>query len=151
MESSIHFDITPEELKEDQDKLERFIDEYKTLRQSVEHSPLPFSVYDSQGRILLWNEAYITLHQQMIDEHEVVIEAGKFKYEDLIRACAPSDLTDEEIEEHIATYKEVQNRSHGKWMERQYPEHGWYKIQKYTLPNGSVAGIGTDINALKNK
>lgn len=138
-----------EPLIPDQLTLERLIEEHRLLREAIEHSPMPFAVYDPEDRLLAWNKAYEALYIKtgLPDG----FPKGDITYRELVLAQLERQLPPEEIDAALKTRLDHHRMADGAAVERHYAHAGWFQVIKYRTPSGVTAGQGISIEALKEK
>ena len=125
--------------------------ENQLLLESLEHSPMPFCIYDESDYLVAWNEHYQKIYSRVFDALDSPADAKKLRYEDLVRANAEGDRTPEELEAYVAERARMQRTPGGKTNDRFYPKFGWYRVSKHDMPSGGVAGFAIDISELKQR
>lgn len=130
---------------------ERLIEEHRLLKEAIQYSPVPFAVYDTEDKLMAWNQAYENIHEQAFEKLRDTVCSGELRYADLIRATAETSLSGDELENYIVERCNSQRDSQNATKDRQYPGVGWYRVTKYVTPSGAVAGFATDINELKDR
>ncbi len=129
----------------------RIVAEHRMLRESVEHNPMPFAVYDDEDRLLAWNKAYEATHAQAFSRLRPRMAQGSLRYADLIAVTAEATLAPEHVAAHVAERVRQQRQADGVGVDREYPGLGWLRVCKFATPSGAVAGFAVDINELKQR
>ncbi len=131
--------------------LERLQAEHRFLVEGLQVSTMPLAIYDDQGRIIVWNDAFEALFDKAVDRLRDKFAARQVTYEDVVRATNEGTVSKDELEELVATRVAEHSAEQGRILERHYPEHGWYRIHRSATPSGAVADIAIDINELKQR
>jgi diguanylate cyclase (GGDEF)-like protein len=129
----------------------RLMAEHRMLRESIENTPMPYSVYDDQDRLIAWNKAYEACHAEAFNRLSSQAEQGRLQYADLLRVTAEATLPAEAVAEHVAERLRRQREANGAAVDREYPSLGWLRVCKFATPSGAVAGFAVDINELKQR
>ena len=58
-----------DELIEDREALQRLVDEHQMFKETIEHSPAQFCVYDKDDQLIAWNQAYEDTHAKAFARH----------------------------------------------------------------------------------
>jgi diguanylate cyclase (GGDEF)-like protein len=138
-----------ERLAGDHSALLRLVEEHRIFREAIERSPVAYCVYDADNRLVASNAAYARLHPSLkaLD--------GKARrsvfYGELVRLELAGQVPDAELEPAVAARVEQQRHADGKPLTRRYGELGYYRLTKFPLSNGAVAGLAFDINELKQR
>lgn len=131
--------------------IERIIREHKILVEAIEHSPVPFAIYDEDDILCFWSEHYEKFHHSYFDSLTEDPKKLKVTYAELIRASADPTLSEKEIEEYVD--KRVKSQRSDKIVNslRNYETHGWSKVTKYLTPSGAVCGMVIDYNEFEKR
>jgi diguanylate cyclase (GGDEF)-like protein len=132
-------------------ELHRVMAEHRMLRESIENTPMPYSVYDDQDRLIAWNKAYEACHAEAFNRLHSQAEQGRLQYADLLRVTAEATLPPEAVAGHVAERLRRQREANGAAVDREYPSLGWLRVCKFATPSGAVAGFAVDINELKQR
>lgn len=132
-------------------RAEQIIEEHKLLVESVERSPIMFSVYDRQDYLIAANESYEKLYAEVFDELRRGDPSRRIHYADLIRGFTARTVPAEEMEDYIAERRRIQREADGTAVDRYYDGFGWLRVTKFATPSGAVAGFAVDINELKER
>lgn len=133
----------------DTDALDRLIEEHRLLKETIEHSPLPFCVYDQDDRLIAHNVAYEAIHAGVFGDAGSAERAEPWTYPEVVRKHLAGKMPAAEIEAEVASRVRAQRNADGKAVERHYGDHGWLRVTKFKTPSGAVAGMALDINELK--
>ena len=144
-------EISIDELIGDRDRLEQLVAEYTLLSHTVEKSPLPYAIFDKDNCLVAWNKSYEVIHASAFLENREKAESGKLSHSEITSLTASDFLEGEALDNHLASCKDQQYTDFNQWHDRWYGEHGWYRVIKFQLPNGEVAGLATDISELKTR
>ena len=138
-------------LRDDPEALARLVEEHRMLKETIEHSPILFCVYDPSHNLLAWNKTYENNHAEGFAHLRAQGADDRINYADLVRyesACNyPPDQVEKAIDERIHLNAEAD----GKPILRQYGHSGWVQVIKYALPSGATEGMALDVNALKKR
>ncbi|NQU59096.1 MAG: PAS domain S-box protein, partial [Rhodospirillales bacterium] len=117
------------------------------LKNAVETISEGFAIYDADDRLVICNAKYLDIYQL---SSEFIAPGTTF--EDILRLGIgngqyPSAIgrEDEWLEERI-----YHHRNPGNPIEQRLPNGRWLRVSEYKMPDGSVAGLRTDITELKN-
>lgn len=144
-------EISIDELIGDRDRLEQLVAEYTLLSHTVEKSPLPYAIFDKDNCLVAWNKSYEVIHASAFLENREKAESGKLSHSEITSLTASDFLEGAALDSHLASCKDQQYTDFNQWHDRWYGEHGWYRVIKFQLPNGEVAGLATDISELKTR
>lgn len=107
-----------------------------------------FALYDSQDRLVVYNEEYVKLNPHIAD----LITPGA-RYEDMLRqgiargGIKAGDLSEEEL-----VQRELDaHRNPGLPYDRQLSDGRWIRIIEKATADGGIAGIRSDISELKER
>jgi diguanylate cyclase (GGDEF)-like protein len=125
--------------------------EHRMLRESVEHNPMPFAVYDNRDRLIAWNEAYEATHAEAFRRLRSRFAGGQLRYADLVQVTAEATMAPEHVQAHVEERVRQQRKADGVAVDREYPGLGWLRVCKFATPSGAVAGFAVDINELKER
>ena len=132
-------------------EVQRLAAEHRMLRESIEHTPMPYAVYDDQDCLIAWNKAYEATHADAFRRLRRQAEKGRLQYAELLRVTAEATLPAHEVAEHVAERLRRQREADGVAVDREYPSLGWLRVCKFATPSGAVAGFAVDINELKQR
>lgn len=141
--------FTIDQVMDDREALMRLIDEHRTLKETVQNSPVNFCVYDRNDCLIAWNKAYEEIHPEAFSENREKAERGQLTYEQLIRYQIAKEFPEGEVDQEVARRVALQRHATGKSVVRSYPSVGYRKVCKYPLPSGATAGLAFEINDLK--
>ena len=125
--------------------------EHRMLRESIEHNPMPYAVYDDQDNLLAWNKSYEAVHAEAFRRLQPKLAHGRVKYSELVRMTAEVTLPPDAVEAYVAERVRRQREADGIGVDREYPGLGWRRVCKFVTPSGAVAGFAIDINELKQR
>ena len=131
--------------------MDRLIEENRLLRETIEHTPYPYGVFDQQNRLVAYSRAYALTHPELKAALSETKGGERASYEWLMRRVWRGQVPDEQLEAAVAERVEALRKSDGTPTDQYYPELGWLRIMKYKMPSGSIAGIAVDITELKQK
>ncbi|MCW5659725.1 MAG: GGDEF domain-containing protein [Burkholderiaceae bacterium] len=132
-------------------EVQRLAAEHRMLRESIEHTPMPYAVYDDEDRLIAWNKAYEATHADAFKRLRAQAEQGRLQYAELLRVTAEATLPAHAVAEHVAERLRRQREANGAAVDREYPSLGWLRVCKFATPSGAVAGFAVDINELKQR
>ncbi len=138
-----------DDLMSDRAALERLVEEHRLLKETIEHSPAQFCVYDQDDRLVLWNKSYEEAHPEVLARHSRKAEHEPLHYADIVRSELVGVLPDDELDEAVARRVARQREANGEAVDHRYSSIGWLRITKFRVPSGAVAGMAIDINELK--
>lgn len=127
--------------------IDRIIREHKILSDAIEHSPVPFSIYDENDKLIFWSKPYETIHPTAFKTDN---SSNEVYYEDVVRAAADPQLSGKELEDYVSERVKRHRSDKLASSVRNYPT-GWRKVSKYLTPSGAVCGIAIDIEDLKDR
>ncbi len=136
-------------LMEDRAMVAQLLHEHQILKEAIEHSPTACCVYDTDERLLVWNPMYETLHKDTFGENITGIRTGDLRYPDMIRRQIEASHPVEEVEDKIAQRVAAHRNADGTPWDRDYGEHGVFRVYKYGLPSGAVAGTAVSVTEVK--
>jgi len=138
-----------ERIASDKEALFRLIEEHRIFKEAIEKSPVAYCVFDAEDRLIAFNSSYCKLHpytKMDVDEHN-----RKVYYSDLVRQELKNTLSGQELEEAIEERVKRQRKASGEPEIRKYDDVGYYRITKYPLSDGAVAGLAFNIDELKQQ
>lgn len=138
---------TVEDYIADREALTRLIDEHRLLKETIEHSPLPFCVYDRLDRLIARNLAYEALYPEVFGG---VSDAEKtWTYGEIVRRQLAGQTPPDQLDAAVRDRVQAQRTADGKGVERRYADKGWLRVTKYQTPSGAIGGMALDVNELK--
>lgn len=138
-------------LASDPHALARLVEEHRIFKEAIEKSPVAYCVYDAEDRLIASNAAYARLHpalHTMARDHQ---GRPSVRYADLVREQLRGDLPPDQLEQAVAERVLAQRQADGKQVLRHYREHGYFRLTKYPLSSGAVAGLAFDVSELKQR
>ena len=119
----------------------------RRFREAVETLGEGFALYDSEDRLVVFNEAYAKLHPATRD----IIKVG-MKFEDFVRATVQSRTVDESIgnEEEYIRQRVQQHRNPSGPIVREHNDGTSYIINESKTEEGWIAVVETDVSELKS-
>lgn len=116
------------------------------LRQIVESLQEGFVLYDDKDRIVMWNEKWLSVHNNVVD----VVTPG-LSFESLLRTCVARNTYPEAFgrEEAFIAERIQLHRSPGREMIRQTKDGCWFVIREVRTTGGGIFALTIDITALK--
>ncbi len=140
--------VTKEDVLNDPILFDRMFEEWGLLKDVVERSPVPFSVYDKDDILVAWNQEYEDNHPDAFANHRDDAVAGKLSYQQLSSyEIAKSGAPDKQREE-LARRLTQQQQGAGNPITRNYSVSGDIRVFKYKLKDGGTAGFGFYIHDL---
>lgn len=117
------------------------------LRQIVNSLQDGFVLYDAEDRLVLWNEKWLNLHNEVKD----IIAVG-VTFEQLIRASVSRKVFPEAIgrEDEFIADRTARHRDPGEPIICQYSDNRWYIVRDVRTSEGGLFVISIDITDLKN-
>ncbi|MAF94575.1 MAG: hypothetical protein CMM60_02300 [Rhodospirillaceae bacterium] len=117
------------------------------FRGAIESLQESFALYDSDDRLVLYNDEFVRLHAGIED----IIKPG-LPFEGLIRASVKRDIVTEAIgrEGQYIQERVRQHRNPSEMIVRQLTDGTWYIINEARTPDGGIAVTQTDITELKD-
>jgi PAS domain S-box-containing protein len=117
-----------------------------SLHEIIESIPEAFVIYDAEDRFVACNEAHRRLYQ---DSAEVFVPG--VRYEDIMRTALEFGRFPEAIgreEEWLAEWMRKHHEPDAP-VELHLSDGRWVLVSERRMPNGGIAGLRTDITALK--
>ena len=127
------------------------LQEHQLLLESIHSYPMPFAIYDKDDHLVVWNEHYEHIYERLFSSKSNKIDAKSLTYADLVRSNADVKLSGAELEKFVQERVRRQRDKHSQVNDRFYPDLGWYRVVKYSIPSGGVAGIAIDIGESKQR
>lgn len=118
------------------------------LRDALESTTEAFALYDSAGRLAIFNKAYRNLYR-----HSPELLRPGVSFEAILRDRVRRNLVPDlagDGEEWIRRRLEIFFRASGS-IERVFPGGTWWKMNEQRTANGGIAQIATDITAIKGR
>ena len=125
--------------------------EHQLLLESIHAYPMPFAIYDKEDRLVIWNEHYENIYKNLFSSISNKRDAKSLTYADLVRSNADDNLSGAELETFIQERVNRQRDERNQVNDRFYPDLGWYRVVKYLIPSGGVAGVAIDISESKQR
>ena len=138
-------------LASDPQALARLVEEHRIFKEAIEKSPVAYCVYDAEDRLIASNAAYARLHpalHTLARDHQ---GRPAVRYADLVREQLRGDLPPDQLEQAVAERVLAQRQADGKQVLRHYRELGYFRLTKYPLSSGAVAGLAFDVSELKQR
>ena len=125
-----------QQLRESEERLSQIVD---SLQEG-------FVLYDSDDRIVMWNEKWLSIHDNVVD-----IVAPGLRFEDLLRTCVLRNTYPEAFgrEEAFVAERIRLHRTPGREMIRQNKDGRWFVIREVHTTGGGIFALTIDITALK--
>jgi diguanylate cyclase (GGDEF)-like protein len=136
-------------LAADPHALARLVEEHRIFKEAIEKSPVAYCVYDADDRLIASNAAYAKLHPAL--HTASVHKQGTLYYADLVREQLRAELPPDQLEQAVAERVRAQRHADGKLVLRHYGGLGYFRLTKYPLSGGAVAGLAFDVNELKQR
>lgn len=138
-------------LPRDEGLIERLIEENRLLRETIEHTPYPYGVFDGNDRLVAYSNAYALTHPELKAALSETKDGDRASYGWLMRRVLYGQVPDDQLDASVAKRVEDLHKSDGTPRDMYYPELGWLRIMKYRMPSGAIAGIAVDITELKER
>jgi len=135
----------------DPQALERLLSEHRILKEAIEHSPIPYCVYDKNDRLIALNNAYADLYANNLETAQLLVDGPGTSYADLMHAQLRHEVPSDELDAAVRERVDAQRYAVGKPVERNYGERGVFNVVKYKLPSGAIGGMVVDISTLKQR
>lgn len=130
--------------------IKKMLIEHKILSEAIEHSPVPFSIYDENDKLIFWSKRYAEMHPQLFNSNGSKPDNTAITYADVLRASANPDLSKEEVEAYVA--QRVKHQRSDKLVNSVHNySTGWCKVSKYLTPSNAVCGIAIDMEDLRER
>ncbi|MCP5081259.1 MAG: response regulator [Alphaproteobacteria bacterium] len=140
---------TIDDLMSDRAALERLVDEHRLLKETIEHSPAKYCVYDKDDKLILWNKAYEEAHPEAFRKRAEQAEPQPLSYADIVHDELVGEVPADELEATVQRRLLRQRQANGEAIDHNNSSVGWLRITKFRVPSGAVAGMAIDINELK--
>lgn len=127
--------------------IERIVREHKILSEAIEHSPVPFSIYDENDKLLFCSNAYKAIHPFAFSGDNRQLN---HTYADIVRFAADPDLAEEDLENFVQE-KVKHHRSEKTVSCIRNFSTAKYKVTKYLTPSNAVCGVAIDLNDLVDR
>ena len=131
--------------------IERLVEENRLLRETIEHTPYPYGVFDENDHLVAYSRAYAMTHPELKAALSETMVGDRVSYDWLMRRVLHGQVPDDELDARVAKRVAELRESDGTPTDRYYPELGWLRIMKYRMPSGAIAGIAVDITELKER
>lgn len=131
--------------------IEQIIREHKILSEAIEHSPVPFAIYDEDDVLRFWSKHYEKFHQSYFDGLSDDPKTQTITYTELVRSSVDPNLSEEETEKYIEDRVKSQRSEKIVTSLRNYEAFGWNKVTKYLTPSGAVCGMVVDYNEFEKR
>ena len=125
--------------------------EHQLLLESIHAYPMPFAIYDKDDCLVIWNEHYENIYKNLFSSISKKSDARSLTYADVVRSNADDNLSGAELETFIQERVRRQRDERNQVNDRFYPNLGWYRVVKYLIPSGGVAGVAIDISESKQR
>ena len=125
--------------------------EHRIFTEAIEKSPVAYCVYDASDRLIAHNAAYARLHPALHTVSRDLQGRKALYYADLVREQLRTELPPDQLEQAVAERVLAQREADGKLLLRHYRDLGYYRLTKYPLSGGAVAGLAFDVNELKQR
>jgi hypothetical protein len=131
--------------------LARLVEEHRLFKEAIEKSPVAYCVYDADDRLIASNAAYARLHPALHTLARDLQGTTALRYADLVREQIRSEFPPNQLEQAVAERVQAQRQADGKLVLRHYNGLGYFRLTKYPLSGGAVAGLAFDVNELKQR
>ena len=136
-------------LMDDPAAISELLRENATLKEAIAKSPVACCVYDSDDTLIAHNHTYYDLYAQHFSIARAMAEGKRLTYADLVRASLSGNVPTEQLEAAVKSRVDAQRNADGTPVERDYGHQGIFRVVKYPLSDGSVAGMAIDVSELK--
>lgn len=131
--------------------LARLVEEHRIFKEAIEKSPVAYCVYDAEDRLIASNAAYAKLHPALHTMAHDHMGRKTVRYADLVREQMRGELPPDRLEQAVAERVQAQRQADGKQVLRHYRGLGHFRLTKYPLSGGAVAGLAFDVSELKQR
>ena len=131
--------------------IEQIKREHALLLESIEVSSTPFAVFDSQDRLVAWNQPYEKVHALAFSTLREKVDRRQLHYADLARVVAEQTAEPGQVDEVIRQWVQDHQNPNGTGIDRYYPGVGWFRESKFKTRGGGNAGFAIDINENKRR
>ena len=131
--------------------IEQIKREHALLLESIEVSSTPFAVFDSQDRLVAWNQPYERIHSLAFSTLRDKVDRRQLHYVDLARVVAEQTAEPGQVDEVIRQWVADHQNPNGTGIDRYYPGVGWFRESKFKTRGGGIAGFAIDINENKRR
>lgn len=138
-------------LASDPEALARLVEEHRIFKEAIEKSPVAYCVYDADDRLIASNAAYARLHPAIHAVSRDNQGQRAVYYSDLVREQLRGELPPDQLEQAVAERVQAQRQADGKPVLRHYRGIGYFRLTKYPLSGGAVAGLAFDVSELKQR
>ena len=118
------------------------------LQDALESTTEAFAIFDKDGRLVVFNEAYRSLYRHSKD----LLQSG-MSFEVMLRERAARGMIPDigdDVEDWIEWRLGIFMRCEGP-VERIFPDGTWWKMNEQRTPTGGIAQILTDITVIKER
>jgi len=136
-------------LMNDPEAVSELLQENAILKEAIAKSPVACCVYDSDDRLIAHNHTYHDLYAQYLEIAEAMSDGRRLTYADLVRASLIGKIPQEQLEAAVQSRVDAQRNAAGIPVERDYGTQGIFRVVKYPLSGGAVAGMAIDVTELK--
>ena len=138
-----------QQLMHDPDAIAKLLTENAILKEALAKSPVACCVYNSDNVLIAHNHTYRDLYAQHAEIAEAMVEGKELTYADLVRASLIEKVPPEQLEQAVEARVQAQRNADGTPVERDYGVEGIFRVVKYPLSAGAVAGMAVDVSELK--
>jgi diguanylate cyclase (GGDEF)-like protein len=138
-------------LAEDPSALARLVEEHRIFKEAIEKSPVAYCVYDADDRLIASNAAYARAHPALNALVRDARGGRAVTYGELVREQLRGQLPPDQLEQAVAERVQAQRRADGTSVLRSYGNNLHYKLTKYPLSSGAVAGLAFDVSELMQR
>lgn len=139
------------QLSTDLQALARLVEEHRIFKEAIEKSPVAYCVYDAEDRLIASNAAYARLHPALHAMRHDSNGRRPVYYADLLREALRTEVPHDQLEQAVAERVRAQRHADGTALLRHYSGLGYFKLTKYQLSGGAVAGLAFDVSELKQR
>jgi diguanylate cyclase (GGDEF)-like protein len=138
-------------LAADPQALARLVEEHRIFKEAIEKSPVAYCVYDADDRLIAFNAVYARLHPALHTASRDHQGQQALHYADLVREQLRGEVPPDQLDQAVAERVLAQRQADGKLVLRHYRDLGYFRLTKYPLSGGAVAGLAFDVNELKQR
>jgi signal transduction histidine kinase len=117
--------------------------------ESIQHLPIPIAIYDTQDRLIVYNDLYSEHHPHLKDRKPDRFFSLPPSYKDIVLAGLSAELSPDEKSATAEKFSVAQPPEDGMLREREFPRVGWLRVGKRRLLSGGNVRVAIDINDLK--
>ncbi|MEM6743134.1 MAG: EAL domain-containing protein, partial [Pseudomonadota bacterium] len=129
--------------------LEALREENRILREAIQHFPIHFGLYDRDGRLIIYNEAFSEAFPKVFSARADDAKAGRLTYRDVMRESVETQVPADQVEAELNRRAEANRALTGATTFMTInPAKGHMRIHRFRLPSGAVGAMAVDMNAV---